>query len=39
MIDIHANQRKWLLFEIFDERPLIGPLDPSGESEFEPKID
>ena len=35
---IHTDQGEWLVFQIRDERPLVWPGGPSGESELAPEI-
>ena len=37
--DVNADQGKRLLFQIFDERPLVGPTGASGQSVFRPEVE
>ena len=37
--DVDADQGEWLVFQLLDERPLVGPLAPSGESVFAPEVE
>jgi hypothetical protein len=37
--DVHADQGKRLLFQLLDERPLVGPTGASRQSVFRPEIE
>ena len=37
--DVDADQGERLVFQSRDERPLVGPLAPSGESVFRPEVE
>ena len=37
--DVDADQDEWLVFQLLDERPLVGPMGPSGWSVLLPEID
>src|SRR5262249_23597183 len=38
-VDVDADQGEGLVFQLLDERPLVGPLGPSGESLLMPEVE
>lgn len=37
--DVDTDQSKRLVFQVLDERPLVGPSGPSHESVFRPEVE
>jgi hypothetical protein len=37
--DVDADEREGLVFQVLHERPLVGPLGPSGQSDVAPEIE
>src|SRR5262249_16693321 len=38
-VDVNAEQGEGLFSQVLDERPLVGPAGPSGESEIVPEVE